>query len=86
MLQAPLDFPICGFSGDLCPEKSSEVAPSTISLVTLIAIVVGVLVVGSTSIGFIIRTRNRLLAKKEMVGALGTGETKTQKRSTLGDR
>merc|ERR1712223_1476061 len=66
VLQAPLDFPICGLSGDLCPEKSSEVAPSTISLVTLIAIVVGVLVVGSTSIGFIIRTRNRLLAKKEM--------------------
>ena len=52
----------------------------------MIAIVVGVLVVGSTSIGFIIRTRNRLLAKKELVRAPGTGETNTQKRSTLGDR
>ena len=85
VLEAPLDFPVCGYRGVLCPPKApSEVAPSTISLVSLITIVLGVLLIGSTSIGYIIRKRNRLMAKK----GLGSGEkeTKTQKRSTLGDR
>ena len=85
MLKAPLDFPLCGFRGDLCPELAQEVAPSTISLVTLITIVIGVLLIGSSSIGYIIRRRNRLMAKKEMLGS-DEKETKTQKRSTLGDR
>ena len=85
VLKAPLDYPVCGYRGVRCPEKASEVAPPTIDLLTLITIVVGVLLIGSTSIGYIIRTRNRRLAKK---GILGTDEkeTKTQKRSTLGNR
>ena len=85
VLEAPLDYPVCGYRGVLCPEKASEVAPPTFNLLTLITIVIGVLLIGSTSIGYIIRTRNRRLAKK---GILGTDEkeTKTQKRSTLGNR
>ena len=85
VLQVPLDFPLCGYRGVLCPEKTSEVDPSTISLVSLITIVLGVLLIGSTSIGYIIRRRNRLMAKKGVQGS-GEKETKTQKRSTLGDR
>merc|ERR1719500_2671336 len=42
VLQAPLDFPLCGYRGVLCPPKApSEVDPSTISLVSLITIVLG---------------------------------------------
>ena len=81
-LKAPLDYPVCGFRGKLCPP---EVTLSTISLLTLIAIVVGVLLIGSTSIGYIIRRRNRLMAKKRVLGT-DEKETKTQKRSTLGNR
>ena len=64
MLEASLDFRVCCHQGDLSPEKASEVVPFTISLLTLITIV---LLIGSTSIGYIIQTRNRRTAKKKSI-------------------
>ena len=62
-----MDLRVCCYQGD--PEKASEVdGTSTISLLTLlITIVIGVLLIGSTSIGYIIRTRNRRTAKKKSI-------------------
>ena len=45
VLKAPLDFPLCGFRGDLCPEPAPSSRSSTISLVTLKTIVIGVLLI-----------------------------------------
>ena len=79
VLAAPPDYPVCGFYGEDCPEEAYK---PTITLVALIGIVVGVMVVGTTVIGYAIRKRSRMAARKEEPSTFKKPKTST----SIGDR